>query len=87
MRLDKNGRMLSGQSTRHINICYFFIKDSIYRENVNIIYCPTECMVVDFYETVTRSFVQKDQGYKYGNNAPELSIIYDTITSQEACWE
>jgi hypothetical protein len=47
--LEKNGRISSGQRTRHINIRYFFIKDRVEKEEVNIVYCPTEYMVADFF--------------------------------------
>jgi hypothetical protein len=47
--LEKNGKMSSGQRTRHINIRYFFIKDRVEKEEVNIIYCPTEHMIADFF--------------------------------------
>ena len=32
-----------------MNIRYFFIKDRVDKEEVNIIYCPTEHMVGDFF--------------------------------------
>ena len=47
--LENNGRLLSSQRTRHINIRYFFIKDMVENEEVNIVYCPTEHMVADFF--------------------------------------
>jgi hypothetical protein len=47
--LEKNGRISSGQRTRHINIRYFFIKDRVDKEEVNIVYCPTEYMIADFF--------------------------------------
>ena len=49
IRLESNGMSSSGQRTRHIDIRYFFIKDVIKREKINIHYCPTEKMVADFY--------------------------------------
>ena len=45
IRLEKNGIMSCGQQSRHINIRYFFIKDRIKEDNINIIYCPTELIV------------------------------------------
>ena len=49
IRLEKNGRQSCGEKSRHINIRYFFIKDVIKREHINIEYCPTEEMIADFY--------------------------------------
>ena len=47
--LENNGRLSSSQRTRHMNIRYFFIKDRVDKEEVNIVYCPTGHMVGDFF--------------------------------------
>ena len=47
MIFEKNGRMSSGQNTRHISVRNFFIKDRIKYGNINVIYFPTEMMVAD----------------------------------------
>ena len=49
MRLEKNGRASAGQQSRHINIRYFFIKDRVKSEGIDIIHCPTEEMLADFF--------------------------------------
>ena len=41
--------MSCGQQSRHINIRYFFIKDRIKEDNINIIYCPTEIIIADYF--------------------------------------
>ena len=47
--LEENGKMSSSQRTRHINIRYFFIKDKVEKDEVSIVYCPTEDMVADYF--------------------------------------
>ena len=47
--LEENGRALSGQCTRHINIRYFFVKDRIISKEVKVEYCPTDEMIGDFF--------------------------------------
>ena len=47
MKLEMNGKRSSGQKIRHIDIHYFFIKDRIATEGIDIIYCPTEKMLAD----------------------------------------
>ena len=47
--LEKNGKASSGKRTRHINIRYFFIKDRIDKGEVEVVFCPTEEMVGDFF--------------------------------------
>jgi hypothetical protein len=49
MKLASNGIMSSSEKTRHINIRYFFIKDTIKREKIDLQHCPTESMVADFF--------------------------------------
>jgi hypothetical protein len=49
MKLAQNGIMSTSEKTRHINIRYFFIKDTIKREKIDLQYCPTESMVADFF--------------------------------------
>ena len=47
--MEKNGTQSCGDKSRHINIRYFFIKDVIQRENIDIVHCPTELMIADFF--------------------------------------
>ena len=47
--LEKNGRNSCGDRSRHINIRYFFIKDTVERENITVTHCPTEQMIADFF--------------------------------------
>ena len=48
IRLEKNGLKSAGSKSRHINIRFFWIKDSADREEIFIIYCPTYRMLADF---------------------------------------
>lgn len=47
--LVKNGELSCSQNTRHVNICYFFIEDKIENGDVQVVYCPTEDTVGDFF--------------------------------------
>ena len=49
IRLEKNGQRSSSRRTRHIDIKYFWVKDRLQRENIEVIYCPTDSMVADFF--------------------------------------
>ena len=49
MRLEKNGRMPAGQKSRHINIRYFWIKDQVKANKIEIQHCPTLEMLADFF--------------------------------------
>jgi hypothetical protein len=47
--LHQNGTASSSRNTRHINIRYFFIKDRIKAGEIDIIHCPSEEMIADFF--------------------------------------
>ena len=49
MKIESNGQRSCGEKSRHIDIRYFFIKDIIKREGIEIIHCPTERMIADYY--------------------------------------
>ena len=49
MRIESNGQKSCGEKSRHIDIRYFFIKDIIRRENIELVHCPTERMIADYY--------------------------------------
>ena len=49
IKLLKNGKKSSGKQTRHIDIRYFWIADHLKKEKLKVQYCPTECMLADFF--------------------------------------
>jgi hypothetical protein len=49
MKMEMNGRRSCGQKSRHIDIRYFFIKDRVDKGEIDIVHCPTEIMVADFF--------------------------------------
>jgi hypothetical protein len=49
IRFERNGRSSAGPNSRHIDIRYFFIKDRIGLETIDVQHCPTEQMLADFF--------------------------------------
>jgi hypothetical protein len=49
IRFEKNGRKSCGPNSKHIDIRYFFIKDRLGIEGIEVEYCPTEQMLADFF--------------------------------------
>ena len=49
IRFEKNGRKSCGPNSRHIDIRYFFIKDRIDLERIEVQHCLTEQMLADFF--------------------------------------
>ena len=46
--MEKNGKALSSQRTKHINIWYYFLTDRINKKDLTIKWCPTGDMIGDF---------------------------------------
>ena len=49
IRIENNGKRSSGKQTKHIDNRYFWIKDRLQSENIEVQYCPTERMIADFF--------------------------------------
>ena len=49
MKLEANGIMSSSKRTKHINVRFYFIKDRINKKEINVIFCPTENMIIDYF--------------------------------------
>ena len=49
MKIILNGKKSSGQKTKHMDNRYFWIKDRLKNEEIQVIYCPTAKMVADFF--------------------------------------
>ena len=49
MKMESNGLRSCGEKSRHIHIRYFFIKDILKRENIELVHCSTERMIADYY--------------------------------------
>lgn len=47
-KMERNGLRSYGDKSRHINIRYFFIKDVLEREKIDLRHCGTEYMITDF---------------------------------------
>ena len=48
MQLEMNGKASSHKRTRHLNICFFTIKDYLDRKDFDIKHCPTDDMMADY---------------------------------------
>lgn len=49
MKMARNGTKSCGQKSRHIDIRYFWLQDRISKKELDLVYCPTELMVADFF--------------------------------------
>ena len=49
IRLEKNAQRSSSRRTRHLDIKYFWVRDRLRTGGVEVIYCPKESMVADYF--------------------------------------
>ena len=49
IKMERNGRDSTTKNSRHVNIRYFFVKDRIEKKELDLVYCPTEEMLADFF--------------------------------------
>lgn len=59
IKMEKNGLKSCGEKSRHINIRYFFIKDILENENIDVKHCGTELMIADFLTKPLQGMVFK----------------------------
>jgi hypothetical protein len=78
IRFEKNGRRSSGPNSRHIDIRYFFIKDRIGLEGIDVQHCPTEQMLADFFTkplqgSLFRKFREVIMGHRHIDSLKEAT--------------
>ena len=49
MILGKKGRSALGKRRRAIDVWFFVIKDSVEKKDLEILHCPTEMIIGDFF--------------------------------------
>ena len=85
IQIENNGSVSSGKKSRHINIRYFFVKDRIDKKEIKVEYCPSRCMLADFFTkplqgAMFKKFRDVIMGYK-----PIWELKETKIEDQGAC--
>ena len=62
IQMEINGRKSAGYKSRHIQISYFFIKDTLIRDNTELINCPTGRMISDYFTKPLRGSLFRKMG-------------------------
>ena len=70
IKIATNGKVLSGQKTKHMDNRYFWIKDGLRSEGITMEHCPTEQMMADFFTkplqgSLFRKFCDIILGYEH----------------------
>jgi Reverse transcriptase (RNA-dependent DNA polymerase) len=88
MRLERNSRASAGKQSRHINIRYFFMKDRIKSDDINLRHCPTTAMLADFLTkplqgSLFRKFRDVMLGYQHTNTLGKIGMVTSNVSSTE----
>ena len=70
MKILLNGKKSAGKKSKHIDNRYYFIKDWLMTEGIDVVYCPTAKMLADFFTkplqgSLFRKFRDVILGYKH----------------------
>ena len=79
VRLEKNGKGSRIKRKRHIKIRYYFITDSIIKQEASVEFCPTFDMIGDYFTKA----LQGSQFRRFHNIV--LGIHEDDIPAYKAC--
>jgi hypothetical protein len=76
IKFEKNGRKLCGPKSRHIDIRYFFIKNCLDLEHIDVKHCLTEQMLANFFikslqGSLFRKFRDVIMGHKHIDSLKE----------------
>jgi hypothetical protein len=77
IKFQKNGRKSCGPKSRHIDIWYFFIKNRLDLEHMDVKHCPTEQMLANFFTkplqgSLFRKFRDVIMGHKRIDSLKEI---------------
>ena len=82
IKMERNGKASCGQRSRHIDIRYFFITDHSKKQNIDIVHCPTNDMLADFFtKPLQGSLFRKFRSVLLGH--AHVNTLRDHATPQE----
>jgi hypothetical protein len=88
IRLEKNRRKSCGPKSRYIDIRYFFIKDRLGLELIDVQHCPTEQMLAEFFTkpmqgSLFRKFREVILGHKHIDSLKQSKRPHPRIVMEE----
>ena len=76
IKMEVNGRNSCTGNSRHVNIRFFFVHDRVKTGKVDVVYCPTDKMVADFFtKPLQGSIFKKFRASVMGDNVHDLSFM------------
>ncbi len=87
MKMERNGRSSCGQKSRHIDIRYFFIKDRVDSGEIDIVHCPTEMMVADFFTKPLQGALFRKLKSVIMGEIDVRNLPRHVLRAKGACWK
>ena len=76
IRMEVNGRNSCTENLRHVDIRFFFVHDRVKSGKINVVYCPTDKMVADFFtKPLQGSIFKKFRASVMGHSNHDLSFM------------
>ena len=76
IKMEVNGRNSCTGNSRHVDIRFFFVHDRVKTGKVDVVYCPTDKMVADFFtKPLQGSIFKKFRASVMGHNVHDLSFM------------
>ena len=74
--MEVNGRNSCTGNSRHVDIRFFFVHDRVKTGKVDVVYCPTDKMVADFFtKPLQGNIFKKFRASVRGHNVHDLSFM------------
>lgn len=82
IKLERHGKQSSSRRSRHFDIKLFNVKDKVEQHGIDIVYCPTDLMVADFFtKPLQGNLFRKMKSYILGERPlSELKLPPRAIT-------
>ena len=76
IRMEVNGQNSCTGNSRHVDIRFFFVHDRVKSGKINVVYCPTDKMVADFFtKPLQGSIFKKFRALVMGHSSHDLSFM------------
>ena len=73
--MERNRRNSCTGNSRHVDIRFFFVHGRVKAGKIDIVYCPTERMVADFFTKLLQgSIFKKFREFVMGHSCHDLSF-------------
>ena len=85
VRMEENGKSSCSKRSRHLNIKYFHVTDAVKRKEVEVVCCPTDLMLANFFtKPLQGNLFRKFREVVLGHVHIRSLFQYDVSSSKES---